>query len=90
MAMNAVTGEILWRYRRPRPKDVFVLHDTNRGGSLYGDRVFYAAAEAVLVALDAKTGKEVWTRTVADNRSAYYITLAPLAAALKRSVFVIT
>ena len=42
--------------------------------------MFYAAAEAVLVALDARTGKEVWTRTVADNKSAYYITLAPLVA----------
>ena len=80
MALNAVTGELLWRYRRPRPKDVFVLHDTNRGVSLYADKVFYAAAESVLVALDARTGKEVWTRTVADNKSAYYITLAPLVA----------
>ena len=80
MALNAVTGEILWRYRRPRPKDVFVLHDTNRGVALYGDKVFYAAAEAVLVALDARSGKEVWTTTVADNKSAYYITLAPLVA----------
>ena len=80
MALNAVTGEVLWRYRRPRPKDVFVLHDTNRGVALYGDKVFYAAAEAVLVALDARTGKEIWTRTVADNKSAYYITLAPLVA----------
>ena len=52
MALNAVTGELLWRYRRPRPKDVFVLHDTNRGVSLYGDKVFYAAAEAVLVACE--------------------------------------
>jgi alcohol dehydrogenase (cytochrome c) len=80
MALNAVTGEVLWRYRRPRPKDVFVLHDTNRGVALHGDKVYYAAAEAVLVALDARTGKEVWTTTVADNKSAYYITLAPLIA----------
>jgi alcohol dehydrogenase (cytochrome c) len=80
MAFNAVTGEVLWRYRRPRPQGVFVLHDTNRGVALLGDKVFYAAAEAVLVALDAKTGREVWTTTVADNKSAYYITLAPLVA----------
>ena len=26
-----------------------------------GDRVYFAAGEAVLVALDAKTGREVWT-----------------------------
>ena len=80
LALEAATGKVLWRYVRPRPKDVFVLHDTNRGVALFGDKVYYAAAEAVLVALDAKTGKEVWTATVADNQSAYYITLAPLVA----------
>lgn len=80
IALNAVTGEILWRYRRPRPTGSFVLHDTNRGIALYGDKVYYAAGEAVLVALDARTGREVWTTTAADNASAYYITLAPLVA----------
>ncbi len=80
VALDAKSGTVLWRYRRPRPAGVFVLHDTNRGVALLGDKVFYAAAEAVLVALDAKTGREVWTTTVADNKSAYYITLAPLVA----------
>jgi len=80
MALDAVTGKLLWRYRRPRPEGVFVLHDTNRGVALYGDKVYYAAAEAVLVALDATTGREVWTTTIADNKSAYYVTLAPLVA----------
>ena len=45
-----------------------------------GDKVYYAAGEAVLVALDAKTGREVWTTTVADNKAGYYISLAPLIA----------
>ena len=33
-----------------------------------------------MVALDAKTGKEVWAREVYDNTYRYYITMAPLAA----------
>ena len=45
-----------------------------------GDKVFFAAGEAVLVALDATTGKEVWTATVADNKQGYYMSLAPLVA----------
>jgi alcohol dehydrogenase (cytochrome c) len=80
VALNARTGELLWRYRRPRPTGAFVLHETNRGVALLGDRIFYAAGESVLVALDAKTGKELWATTVADNKAAYYITLAPLVA----------
>jgi alcohol dehydrogenase (cytochrome c) len=80
IAIDAKSGNVLWRYRRPRPSGALVPHETNRGVALYGDKIFYAAGEAVLVALDAKTGREAWATTVADNKSAYYITLAPLIA----------
>ena len=80
IAIDASTGNLLWRYRRPRPAGAFVSHETNRGVALYGDKVLYAAGEAVLVALNARTGREVWTTSVADNKAAYYITLAPLIA----------
>src|SRR4029079_326286 len=46
----------------------------------YGDKVYVCAGEAVLVALDAKTGTEVWTSVIADNKPGYYTTLAPLIA----------
>ncbi len=80
IAIDAKSGNLLWRYRRPRPQGASVPHDTSRGVALYRDKVLYAAGEAVLVALDAKTGREVWTATVADNKSGYYISLAPLVA----------
>src|SRR6202034_3883546 len=70
IAIDARSGNLLWRYRRRRPDGAFVPHETNRGIALYGDKVYFAAGEAVLVALDAKTGKEVWTTEVADNRAA--------------------
>src|SRR5438132_4312489 len=80
LAIDARTGALLWRYRRTPPEDAIVLHRTSRGVALLGDRVFFAAAEAVLVALDARTGKEVWTAKVAENRNGYYMSLAPLVA----------
>jgi alcohol dehydrogenase (cytochrome c) len=80
IAIDAKSGNVLWRYHRARAAGAVVPHDTNRGVALFGDKVYYAAGEAVLVALDAKTGKEAWTTTVADNKSGYYITLAPLVA----------
>jgi alcohol dehydrogenase (cytochrome c) len=80
IALDAKTGTILWRYKRPRIAGALVPHDTSRGVALYGDKVYFAGGEAVVVALDAKTGKEVWTTTVADNAAAYYISLAPLIA----------
>jgi alcohol dehydrogenase (cytochrome c) len=80
IAIDAKSGNMLWRYRRPRPAGAAVPHDTSRGVALFGDKVYFAAGEAVLVALDAKTGQEVWTTTVADNKAGYYISLAPLVA----------
>src|SRR5215813_13859789 len=78
LAIEAKTGNVLWRYKRPLPEDMTPLHPTSRGVGLWGDKVFFAAAESVLVALDAKTGKEVWTTTVDDYKEGYYMSLAPL------------
>jgi alcohol dehydrogenase (cytochrome c) len=80
LALDAKTGALLWRYKRPLPDDVVLLHGTSRGVALYRDKVFFAAGEAVLVALDARTGAEVWTKKVAENKSGYYMSLAPLVA----------
>jgi alcohol dehydrogenase (cytochrome c) len=78
IAIEAKTGGLIWRYRRRLPEDVILLHPTSRGVALSGDKVFFAAGEAVLVALDARTGREVWTTKVAENKNGYYMSLAPL------------
>jgi alcohol dehydrogenase (cytochrome c) len=78
LALEAKTGNVLWRYKRPFPEDMTPLHPTNRGVGLFGDKIYFAAAEAVLVALDAKTGKEVWTAKVDDYKVGHYMTLMPL------------
>jgi len=80
IALEAATGKVLWKYRRPRIPGANVPHDTSRGVALYGNNVYFAAGDAIVVAIDAKTGKEVWATTVADNKSGYYISLAPLVA----------
>src|SRR4030095_553305 len=80
ISVEAKTGRFLWRYRRPIPEDAIVLHPINRGAALYQDKVLLAASEAVLGALDARTGKEVWTANVAENQQGYYMSLAPLVA----------
>jgi len=80
LAIDARKGDLLWRYKRPIPEDEMFLHPTSRGVGLLGDKVYFAAADAVLVALDVKTGKEVWTAKVEDYAPGYYMTLAPLVA----------
>jgi len=80
IALDVRSGRQLWRYRRPMTAEIVHPHPTSRGVALFGDKVLFAAAEAVLVALDARTGKEIWTTKVAENKSAYYMSLAPLVA----------
>jgi alcohol dehydrogenase (cytochrome c) len=80
IAIEAKTGGVLWRYRRPLPEGARVGHPTSRGVALHGDRILFAAGEAVLVALDARTGMEAWTAKVAENSLGYYMSLAPLVA----------
>ncbi len=80
IAINAKTGQEIWRYKKEIPAELFQLHPTNRGVALYGDKVYVATTDCHLVALDAKTGKVLWTTQVENWKTGYYMTLAPLAA----------
>ena len=59
-------------------EDFSALHNTNRGVAIYGEMVFLAALDAVLVALDARTGKVACEAKVEDWKTGYYMTMAPL------------
>ena len=78
LALDAKSGDLLWRYKRELPEEFSALHNTNRGVALYGDKVYFAALEATLVALDAKTGNVAWEANVGDWQIGEYMTLAPL------------
>jgi alcohol dehydrogenase (cytochrome c) len=80
LALNAKTGDLIWRYKRDLPEDIVQSHPTNRGVALYEDKVYLATLDAFVVALDAKTGKVLWEAKVDDYKRAYYFTLAPLVA----------
>ena len=80
IAIDARTGEQNWLYARQFPEDMAHPHRTNRGVGLYGDKVFYTTHDAFVVALDAQSGEVVWETAVADYRSGYYMTMAPLVA----------
>ncbi|MCY4012780.1 MAG: PQQ-dependent dehydrogenase, methanol/ethanol family [Gammaproteobacteria bacterium] len=83
LALDAETGEQLWRYERELPSDLQQMHPTNRGVGLYGNLVYMATADCFVVALDANTGEVVWETEIEDYGAGYYMTLAPLVAAGK-------
>ncbi|MBI4608199.1 MAG: PQQ-dependent dehydrogenase, methanol/ethanol family [Candidatus Rokubacteria bacterium] len=82
-AVNARTGEILWKHERKIPDDTTALVRVlphNRGVALYRDKVIFGTLDAHLVALDAKTGKVAWDTKVADYLDGYFVSAAPLVA----------
>ncbi|MBV8525567.1 MAG: methanol/ethanol family PQQ-dependent dehydrogenase [Acetobacteraceae bacterium] len=78
IALDAKSGELIWRYKHPLPEELFQLHPTNRGVAFWQDRLFLATTDCMLIALDAKTGKELWVKKVQDFRKGQYMTLEPL------------
>src|SRR5262249_52644734 len=67
LAIDAKKGDLLWRFKRPMPEDILLLHPTSRGGGVLGDKGYFSAADAVLVALDAKTVWEEGGRYLCDG-----------------------
>ena len=66
-ALDAATGEPLWRYDHPLPDDLRVCcGPTNRGVAIADDKVFMATLDARLVALDRASrgidGREMTVR----------------------------
>ncbi len=52
----------------------------NRGAALFDGKVFRTTLDANVIALDAKTGKELWRQKAADIKDGYSMTGAPLVA----------
>jgi alcohol dehydrogenase (cytochrome c) len=78
-ALNAVTGQELWRYRHAIPFDVSLCcGNVNRGTAVAHGKVFYVTQNAHLVALDATNGKPVWDKVYGDVRAGESATVAPL------------
>jgi alcohol dehydrogenase (cytochrome c) len=79
-ALNAHTGEQLWHYKHEMgPITVYCCGPNNRGAAVYGDKVYLATLDAKLDAIDAKTGKLVWSQQIADPSLGYSETMAPTA-----------
>ncbi|WGM39448.1 PQQ-dependent dehydrogenase, methanol/ethanol family [Caulobacter sp. NIBR1757] len=79
-AFDAKTGKLLWEHDPAVPKSTGVkacCDSVNRGVALWGGKVFYGTLDGRLEALDAKTGKLVWSKVTVDQSKPYTITGAP-------------
>jgi len=77
-AIDAATGEEFWHYKHKLGPIVTVCcGNNNRGVAIEGGRLFMGTIDAKLVALDAKTGKLIWEKQIADPEKGYSETMAP-------------
>ena len=83
-AIDVKTGREIWQYDHRLPEGILPCCDVvNRGAALFGDKVYFGTLDAKLVALDAKTGKVVWTKEIDDFKAGYSYTAAPLIVPTK-------
>jgi len=68
VALDAKTGQELWRYKHERKANwKMCCGPANRGVAVSEGKVFIGTVDARLIALDAKTGAKLWDIDVADD-----------------------
>ena len=70
-AIDAVTGDLLWEYRRSRPVDLddYVaasLSEAKRNIAIYSNLIISTSADDYVFALDAETGQLAWETEILD------------------------
>lgn len=72
-ALDGATGKMLWQYK---PKLASVSNDVfyvaaSRGVTVGRGKVFLGTLDGRFIALDQKTGKELWSRQLTDQKKQY-------------------
>jgi alcohol dehydrogenase (cytochrome c) len=84
VAIDVATGKQIWKTPvdwLPETTRVVCCGVSNKGPALYSGKIFRTTLDASVVALDMKTGKELWKQKVAEWKEGYSMTAAPLLAA---------
>jgi alcohol dehydrogenase (cytochrome c) len=83
VAVDALTGKELWKTMieyAPDTTKVVCCGIVNRGAALYQGKVFRTTLDARVIALDQKTGKELWNVKSGDAKDGIAMTGAPVVA----------
>jgi PQQ-dependent dehydrogenase (methanol/ethanol family) len=79
-ALNAKTGQQLWKYYRKQDVlNPYQINPSNRGVAVLGSRVFFNTLDNNLIALDARSGRQLWEKRLGDTMRGMTLTGAPLA-----------
>lgn len=83
LAVDALTGKQLWKTPLDLPEDVYnavCCGNHNRGVAAFDGIIYRTVIDATIIALDMKTGKQLWKTTVEDYKQGYSLTVAPTVA----------
>src|ERR1700731_3828579 len=83
VAVDALTGKEIWNTPVEYPYDttrVVCCGIVNRGAAIYEGKVFRTTLDARVIALDMRTGKEVWNTKSGDAADGIAMTGAPIIA----------
>jgi len=83
VAVDALTGKEVWNTPIEYPPDttrVVCCGIVNRGAAIYEGKIFRTTLDARVIALDAKTGKQLWSTKSGDAKDGIAMTGAPLIA----------
>ncbi|MGA2549132.1 MAG: methanol/ethanol family PQQ-dependent dehydrogenase [Burkholderiaceae bacterium] len=82
-AIDVKSGQQIWKTKVDYPADVprvVCCGIINRGAAIFDGKLFRTTLDANVIALDAKTGKELWRQNAADYKTGFSMTMAPLVA----------
>ncbi len=79
-AVDAATGDLIWEFAYPFPPDSKTLGGPTRNIAIYKDKLFLSTYDAAIVALDARTGKQLWRTVKADYKKGFTHTAGPQIA----------
>jgi PQQ-dependent dehydrogenase (methanol/ethanol family) len=80
-ALDATTGDLKWKYSPavdPSSQGVACCDVVNRGEAYDNGKIFFNTLDNHTIALDAKTGKEIWVAKLGDISRGQTLTMAPL------------
>ena len=83
VAIDVGTGKQIWKTPVDWPPEtarVVCCGISNKGIAIFDGKIYRTTLDAFVVALDAKTGKEVWREKAAEWKDGYSMTVAPLVA----------
>jgi alcohol dehydrogenase (cytochrome c) len=78
VALDAATGRSFWTFRYEIPPESNAYLMVCKGLAIAGRTLFWATYDGHLIAIDAKSGRAIWNKTVFDWREGRQFNVAPL------------